>query len=85
MRLNEFTMTQAEAVEKASAFLLLHMGRSPEPLSITLSGIGSGPRRWNAVYRQESFLPEEANRGVIMDGPYVLRIDDATGEVSVQG
>jgi hypothetical protein len=76
-------MTQEEAVEKASAFLLLKIGRSPEPQSITLSGMGSGSQHWNVVYRQESFFPEQADQGVVMDGPYVLRIDDATCEVSV--
>ncbi|TWT65162.1 hypothetical protein Pla123a_49260 [Posidoniimonas polymericola] len=78
-------MNQADAIQKASEFTLKAMGRSVEPESATIVERPDGRRYWSIAYRQEAFLPDEAAAGAVMDGPYVLRVDDASGEVSVLG
>jgi hypothetical protein len=78
-------MNQADAVQRASKFTLEAMGKSEKPESVTIVERPDGRRYWSIVYRQDVFFPEEAAAGAVMDGPYVLRVDDATGEVSVLG
>jgi hypothetical protein len=78
-------MNKTDAIEKATAFVRQHTGADPEPESATIVERPDGRRYWSVVYRQEAFFPEKAAEGVIMDGPYVLRVDDNSGEVSVLG
>lgn len=78
-------MNQVEAIKKAAEFTLEAMGKSAEPESIGFVERPDGRRYWSIVYRQEAFHPEEAAAGAVMDGPYVLRVDDTSGEVSVLG
>ncbi|HRX86693.1 MAG TPA: hypothetical protein P5572_16840 [Phycisphaerae bacterium] len=78
-------MNRAAAIQKASEFLSSAWGKNAEPESATLIERADGRRYWSIVYRQEAFFPEKAAAGVVIDGPYVLNVDDASGEVSVVG
>ena len=78
-------MIQVDAIRKAAEFTLVAMGKTAEPESAIFVERPDGRRYWSIVYRQEAFHPEETAAGVVMDGPYVLRVDDASGEVSVLG
>lgn len=76
-------MNKFDAIKKATEFLRQHTGVTPEPESAAI--IKRPDRRyWSVVYRQEAFFPEKTADGVIMDGPYVLRVDDNTGDVVVE-
>lgn len=74
-------MTQADAIRRAAEFI----GKSVKPESATFYDRHDGRRYWSIVYRMEAFLPDEEAKGVCIDGPYVLHVDDVTGEVSVLG
>lgn len=78
-------VNQADAIQRASEFTLAAIGRSVAPESATFLEHPDGRRYWSIVYRQEAFRPEDAAAGAVMDGPYVLRVDDSSGEVSVLG
>jgi len=78
-------MTRAEAIVKARAFVSEHVGVDVEPASARLLERAGRPPYWSIVYMPDVLHPEEAARGVTIDGPYVLHVDDATGTVSVLG
>lgn len=78
-------MNQTEAIKRATAFVLENIGVEADPESARLVDRPGGRRYWSIVYRPEVLLPSEAARGATIDGPYVLRVDDASGEVSVLG
>jgi hypothetical protein len=78
-------MTQMEAIAKARLFMSEHVGVDAEPASVRLLERAGRPRYWSIVYMPEALHPEEAARGVTIDGPYVLHVDDASGAVSVLG
>ena len=78
-------MTHAEAIAKARAFVSEHVGVDAEPASARLLERAGRPPYWSVVYMPDVLHPEEAARGVTIDGPYVLHVDDASGEVSVLG
>jgi hypothetical protein len=78
-------MTQGEAITRARAFVSEHVGVDADPASARLMERAGKPPYWSIVYMPDVLHPEEADRGVTIDGPYVLHVDDATGEVSVLG
>ena len=78
-------MNQAEAMGRAAAFVIENVGVNAEPESARLIERPGGRRYWSVVYKSEVLSPAEAARGATIDGPYVLRVDDVSGEVSVLG
>lgn len=78
-------MTQADAISKAKEFVLRHVGIEADPASVRLMERRGGARYWSIVYMPEAFFPQEAAIGARIDGPYVLQIDDSSGEVCVLG
>jgi hypothetical protein len=78
-------MNQAEAIGIAAAFVMENVGVNAEPESARLIERPGGRRYWSVVYKAEVLSPAEAARGATIDGPYVLRFDDVSGEVSVLG
>ena len=78
-------MSEADAVTKAKQFVLKHTGIDAEPQSTRLIHRPDGRKYWSVVYSAELFFSRDTERGATVDGPYALRVDDATGEVSVLG
>ena len=78
-------MNQIEAIGRATAFVLENIGVEADPDSARLVDRPGGRRYWSVVYKPEALQPSEAARGATIDGPYVLRVDDASGVVSVLG
>jgi hypothetical protein len=78
-------MNREEAISKARAFVLEHIGVEAEAASARLLTRAGVPPYWAVVYMPDVICPADANRGAVIDGPYVLRVDDASGEVSVLG
>ena len=78
-------MNQTEAIARATAFILETIGVEAGPDSARLVDRPGGRRYWSIVYKPEVLQPSEAARGATIDGPYVLRGDDASGVVSVLG
>jgi hypothetical protein len=78
-------MTQAEAIGRAKAFVSEHLGVDVEPASARLLERAGKPPYWSIVYMPDALHPEETAHGITIDGPYVLHVVDATGEVSVLG
>ena len=78
-------MNESDAVTKAKQFVLEHTGINVEPQSTRLIKRPDGRRYWSVVYAAELFFSQDAERGATVDGPYALRVDDVTGEVSVLG
>lgn len=77
-------MNQAQAVAKANEFVFLHTGITTTPASAKLVERPDA-KYWTVVYSPEAFFVTEAARGVTIDGPYVLRVDVESGDVSVVG
>jgi len=78
-------MTQVEAITRARAFVSEHVGVNADPASARLMERAGKPPYWSIVYMPDVLHAEEADSGVTIDGPYVLYVDDATGEDSVLG
>ena len=78
-------MSREEAILKAKAFVLEHVGVEAEAASVRLMTRPGVPSYWSVVYMPEAICPAETARGAVIDGPYVLHVDDASGVVSVSG
>jgi|GEM_PF-2608232 len=78
-------MTRVEAITRARAFVSEHVGVDADPASARFMERARKPSYWSIVYMPDVLHPEEAESGVTIDGPYILHVDDATGEVSVLG
>jgi hypothetical protein len=77
-------MNIIEAIEKASAFVRDRTGVNGSPEFARLVERPGKPRSWWIVYRAELFFPDEVKSGAVIDGgEYVVRVDDASGDVSV--
>lgn len=76
-------MNQLEAIEQARTFVLKHTGVNASPGSARLIERPGIPSYWSIVYAAELFFPKDAAKGATVDGPYVIHVDNATGEVSV--
>ena len=78
-------MNQDQAVAKAKSFVAKHTGVNADPESARLIQRPGMPGYWSVVYAAKLFFPTDAAKGATIDGPYVVRVDDVTGEVSVLG
>jgi hypothetical protein len=78
-------MNQVEAIGKAKAFVSEHTGVDADPRSASLIRRSGLPSYWSIVYPAELFFPKDAAKGARVDGPYVIHVDDTSGEVSVLG
>lgn len=78
-------MNEAEAVQFAMAFVEKHLGKEAYPDSVRFRESGNGCDYWSVVYMPERFFAKEAASGATIDGPYVLHVDDMTGDVKVIG
>jgi hypothetical protein len=78
-------MKQDQAIAMAKAFVAKHTGVIADPESARLIQRPGIPGYWSIVYAAGLFFPEDAAKGAVIDGPYVVRVDDVTGEVSVLG
>jgi hypothetical protein len=77
-------MNESQAIRMANEFVLTKTGVRAQPDSVRLMYRQSGSY-WSLVYRAEWFFPKAASGAATVDGPYQIRVDDASGEVSVAG
>lgn len=78
-------MNREQAITRAKAFVLQHVGVDAEPASARLLERPGELPYWSIVFMPDVLHPEETARGEVIDGPYVLHVDDVSGEVSVLG
>lgn len=78
-------MTEADAVNYAMDFVKKHTGIVQRPSSVRYIERGGGRRYWSVTYMPDVFFAAEAASGSTIDGPYVLHVDDKTGQVVVLG
>jgi hypothetical protein len=77
-------MTEAEAIERANRYTLAHKQVVAEPIEVHCIRGGDAPASWWISYGTGIDFPMETAAGAtIDDGAYVLKVDQATGEVSV--
>ena len=78
-------MDQKEAIQRAIEFAFEQTGVRTDPDTAKLLTSVDGRRYWSIVFKQEPFFSQEEATEATADGPWVLRVGDATGEVSILG
>jgi hypothetical protein len=77
-------MSEVEAIERANRYVLAHRQVVAEPVEVhCIRGEGAPASWWISYGTGIDFPVETAAGATIDDGAYVLKVDDASGEVSV--
>jgi hypothetical protein len=77
-------MDAEQAIARANQFVRARTGREPIPSAARLTRRAGGAA-WSVTYEVGQFFPLDAAHGATIDGPYVIVVDDSTGEASVLG
>jgi hypothetical protein len=77
-------MTREEAVAAANKWVREKNGVAAIPFGADLIE-KRGRRRWSVAYDTAQFFHTHSQKPAVVDGPYIVVVDDATGEVSVLG
>ncbi len=80
-------MTREQAIACANNWVSEHNGACIPPAAAEVSE-ATGVRRWKVVYDTAALMRARGADlpfGTVVDGPYVVVVDDTTAEVSVLG
>lgn len=79
-------MTEHEAIDRANVYVMQTYGIQAEPTGIRYIKNKESPSYWSILYGPEVLYPKDMAEGAIVDGGELfLRVDDASGVVSVYG
>lgn len=76
-------MNQSEVIKKVRAFVSEHTDVDADPEVAELVTRPGTPPYWWISYPAALFFPKEAAAGCTIDGPYILSVDDESGEITV--
>jgi hypothetical protein len=80
-------MTREQAITRANEWVAATNGACVVPAAAELSEL-AGARRWKVWYDTAALMRacgEDLPAGTVVDGPYIVVVDDTTAEVSVLG
>lgn len=81
-------MTQEQVINRANEWVQKQNGACVAPVAVRISKPGDGPHCWTIIYDTAELMRAcgaQLSVGAVVDGPYVVVVDDVTAEVSVLG
>ena len=77
-------MTESEAIARANRYTLEHQHVDAKPVEVHCVRRPESPVHWWISYGTGIYYPAETAAGCTIDGgTYILKVDDATGDVTV--
>lgn len=81
-------MTQEQVIHRANEWVQNQNGACVAPVDVRISKPGDGQRSWTIIYDTAELMRAcgaNFSTGTVVDGPYVVVVDDVTAEVTVLG